>query len=192
MKERKILLVGVGGQGTILASKILAWIALEQHQDVKMSEIHGMAQRGGTVMTQICVAERVYSPAIEPGEADTLLAFELLEAKRALHFLRKDGLLVANTQRLLPMSVLTNNTTYPDDIIDKLSEHTTNLRLIAASEEAVRLGNTRVANVVLLGALSTLWTEIDLRVWDAALAANLPARHLELNRQAFAAGRQLA
>ncbi|MCL2498321.1 MAG: indolepyruvate oxidoreductase subunit beta [Symbiobacteriaceae bacterium] len=192
MHDRKILLVGVGGQGTILASRILAWIALAQGKDVKMSEIHGMAQRGGTVTTQICVAEKVYSPVIEAGEADTLLSFELLEAKRALHFLQKDGLLVVNNQRINPMSVVTGAASYPDDVVATLERHTRNLRLVDAMHEALQLGNSRVANVVLLGALSTLWQEIPGEVWRSALEANVPPRFMEVNHLAFAAGQQLA
>ena len=192
MNDRKILLVGVGGQGTILASKILSWIALEQNKDVKMSEIHGMAQRGGAVVTQIVVSDRVYSPTIEPGEADTMLSFELLEAKRSLHFLQKDGLLVVNEQRLIPMSVLTGTQSYPTDVIDTLKAHTSNLRLIPALEEALKLGNPRVANVVVLGALSEMWKEIPVDIWEKALIANVPSRHLETNQMAFAAGRKLA
>lgn len=191
MTTRKILLVGVGGQGTILASKILAWIGLEQGQDVKMSEIHGMAQRGGSVTTQICMADKVYSPVIEPGEADTLLSFELLEAQRSLHFLKKDGLLIVNDQRIDPMSVITGVSRYPDNILENLKQHTNQLHVVPALEEAVKLGNTRVANVVLLGALSMMWTEIAPELWDKALEANVPTRHLELNRQAFAVGRAL-
>ena len=191
MQNRKILLVGVGGQGTILASKILAWIALEQGKDVKMSEIHGMAQRGGTVTTQICVAEKVASPVIEPGEADTLLSFEILEAKRSLHFLQRGGLLVVSDQRLLPMSVITGASSYPEDIIESLQQHTTNLRIIPALQRAIELGNPRVANVVLLGSLSTLWSDITAEVWDKALLANVPSRFLDLNREAFLAGQRL-
>ena len=191
MRDTRILLVGVGGQGTILASRILSWIALAQGKDVKMSEIHGMAQRGGTVTTQICVAAEVFSPVIEPGEADTLLSFELLEALRSVHFLRHDGLLITNNQKLSPMSVVTGAATYPDDIEEKLRMATTNLHIIPATAEAVNLNNPRVANVVLLGALSNLWDEIPLATWEAALAANVPTRHLELNHVAFERGRSL-
>jgi len=192
VQDKKILLVGVGGQGTILASRILSWIALHQGKDVKMSEIHGMAQRGGTVITQICVAERVFSPVIEPGEADTLLSFELLEAQRNLHFLKPDGLLIVNEQRLLPMSVITGSAAYPEDIVTNLRRTTSNLRVVAALSEAVALGNPRVANVVMLGSLSKLWMEIPDDAWDEALIANVPPRFLELNRMAFARGKAIA
>jgi len=191
MNNRNILLVGVGGQGTILASKILAWIGLEMGQDVKMSEIHGMAQRGGSVTTQICMAPHVYSPVIEPGEADTLLSFELLEAKRSLHFLQKNGLLIVNDQRLQPMSVITGAMQYPDDILTDLAAHTEHLQVVPAAEEALKLGNVRAANVVLLGALSAKWTDIPLDIWHHALERHIPARHAELNMQAFAIGRAL-
>jgi indolepyruvate ferredoxin oxidoreductase beta subunit len=191
MINRKILLYGVGGQGVILASKIIAWIALELGKDVKMSEIHGMAQRGGTVTTQICIADKVHSPVIEPGEADVLLAFEMLEAKRGLHFLKKDGLLVVNEQRLMPMSVVTGTAVYPDDIMASLKEHTTNLHQVPALQEAIKLNNPRVTNVVLLGTLSAMWDDIPDDLWDKALVANIP-RHLELNQKAFSIGKTLA
>ena len=192
MNNRKILLVGVGGQGTILASKIISWIGLAEGKDVKMSEIHGMAQRGGTVTTQIVIADKVYSPVIDPGEADTLISFELLEAKRSLHFLAKDGMLIVNDQRLMPMSVSIGAASYPEEIMSTLQEHTSNIRLIAATGEAIALGNPRVANVVLLGALKTMWQDISSDIWDKALVANIPERFIEINRQAFAAGAKLA
>ncbi|MCL2548139.1 MAG: indolepyruvate oxidoreductase subunit beta [Symbiobacteriaceae bacterium] len=191
MQDRKILLVGVGGQGTILASKILSWVALAQGKDVKMSEIHGMAQRGGTVTTQICIADRIYSPMIEPGEADVLISLELLEAKRSIHFLKKDGLIIVNDLRLLPMSVITGENIYPEDIVIALKQVSTNLHLIQASQIAVELGNSRVTNVVVLGALAQLWGDVPGSIWEDALIANVPTRFLDLNHQAFSRGRTL-
>ena len=192
MKEQKMLLVGVGGQGTILASKIIAWIGLELGMSVKMSEIHGMAQRGGSVTTQICFGEQIYSPVIEPGEADILISFELLEAKRSLHMLKKDGLLIVNDQRINPMPVLIGAAVYPENILDDLKSHTENIHLVPALDVAHNLGNTRVANIVLLGSLSALWSDIPKDIWSKALEANIPARFKEVNFQAFNLGQNLA
>ena len=191
MKDHKILLVGVGGQGTILASRILSWIALQQGKSIKMSEIHGMAQRGGTVTTQVCIADKVFSPVIEPGEADILLSFELLEALRNLHYLRGDGLLLVNNLRIMPMSVITGEEVYPPEIEITLGTSRANLHIISASEKAYELGNPRVANVIMLGALSKYLTDIELSVWHQALDECVPPRHIELNRLAFDAGLRL-
>ena len=191
MKEQKMLLVGVGGQGTILASKIIAWIGLELGTSVKMSEIHGMAQRGGSVTTQICFGEQIYSPVIEPGEADILISFELLEAKRSLHMLKKDGLLIVNDQRINPMPVLIGAAVYPESILDDLKSHTENIHLVPALNVAQSLGNTRVANIVLLGSLSALWSDIPKDIWPKALEANIPSRFKEINFQAFNLGQNL-
>ncbi|MZP29702.1 indolepyruvate oxidoreductase subunit beta [Heliobacterium undosum] len=182
-----ILLVGVGGQGTILASKILSHVALAQGWDVKMSEIHGMAQRGGSVVTQVRLGEKVYSPIIEPGEADIIVGFEKLEAYRWTHMLRPGGTMIVNDQKIEPLPVLIGAAAYPEGIIEAIGERVNSLTVVPALDLAAKLGNPKAANVVLMGVLASVM-DIARETWDAALAARVPARFLELNQRAFAAG----
>lgn len=182
-----ILLVGVGGQGTILASKILTDVAMRQGYDVKMTEIHGMAQRGGSVVTQVRMGEKVHSPLIEPGQADYIVAFEQLEALRWMHFLNETGTVVVNTQRIMPMTVIIGAAEYPGDALEQIKAGAPNMVQLDALEIAKQLGNMRVVNVVLLGAMAKQM-DIPKEDWLAALEATVPARFLELNRQAFQAG----
>ncbi len=182
-----ILLVGVGGQGTILASKILTDVAMRQGYDVKMTEIHGMAQRGGSVVTQVRMGEKVHSPLIEPGQADYIVAFEQLEALRWMHFLNETGTVVVNTQRIMPMTVIIGAAEYPGDALEQIKAGAPNMVQLDALEIAKQLGNMRVVNVVLLGAMAKQM-DIPKEDWLAGLEATVPARFLELNRQAFQAG----
>ncbi|HHW99061.1 MAG TPA: indolepyruvate oxidoreductase subunit beta [Firmicutes bacterium] len=187
MKTVSILLVGVGGQGTILASKILTDVALRQGYDVKMTEIHGMAQRGGSVVTQVRMGAKVHSPLIEPGQADYIVAFEQLEALRWLHFLNDEGTMIVNTQRINPMTVITGAAEYPGDALEQIKANAPHMVQLNALEIAKQLGNMRVVNVVLLGAMAKQM-DIPKEDWMAALEATVPSRFLELNRQAFQAG----
>ncbi|MGI6344192.1 MAG: indolepyruvate oxidoreductase subunit beta [Bacillota bacterium] len=182
-----ILLVGVGGQGTILASRVLTAVGMAQGYDVKMTEIHGMAQRGGTVVTQVRISEQVHSPLIEPGQADYIIAFEQLEALRALHFLKPGGTVIVNSQKISPMSVITGAAKYPDDVLEQIEAAAPNAVIIDALGIAQELGNLRVVNVVLLGALARR-LDIPQEAWIQALEENVPPRFVELNKQAFAAG----
>lgn len=182
-----ILLVGVGGQGTILASKILTDVAMRQGYDVKMTEIHGMAQRGGSVVTQVRMGEKVHSPLIEPGQADYIVAFEQLEALRWMHFLNDAGTVIVNTQRINPMTVIIGAAEYPSDALEQIKAGVPNMVQLNALDIAKQLGNMRVVNVVLLGAMAKQM-DIPKEDWLAALEATVPARFLELNRQAFQAG----
>ncbi|MGI5853578.1 MAG: indolepyruvate oxidoreductase subunit beta [Bacillota bacterium] len=182
-----ILLVGVGGQGTILASKILTEVAMRQGYDVKMTEIHGMAQRGGSVVTQVRMGEKVHSPLIEPGQADYIVAFEQLEGLRWMHYLNNHGTVIVNTQRINPMTVITGAAEYPSDALDQIKASAPNMVQLDALEIAKQLGNMRVVNVVLLGAMAKQ-TNIAKEDWLAALEATVPARLLDINRQAFQAG----
>ena len=184
-----ILLVGVGGQGTILASKILAEVALLQGFDVKMTEIHGMAQRGGSVVTQVRMGEHVYSPLIEPGQADYIVAFEQLEALRWLNYLQPNGKVVVNSQKISPMTVITGAASYPTDVLDQVSSKVPGALVIDALGIAKQLGNMRAVNVVLLGAMAK-GMDIPLEDWLTALEKTVPARFLDLNRRAFQAGYQ--
>lgn len=187
MRNIDILLVGVGGQGTILASKIIAQVAQSQGYDVKMTEIHGMAQRGGSVVTQVRMAQKVYSPMIEAGQADYLVAFERLESLRWLHILKKGGTVVASAQEIAPMTVVTGSAQYTSGIDELLAAHAGLVSMVPAFEIAKELGNTRAVNVVLIGALAKQW-DIPYEAWMKALEVTVPARYLELNKQAFEAG----
>lgn len=186
-----ILLVGVGGQGTILVSKILSQGLMKKGYDVKMSEIHGMSQRGGSVTTQIKFGEKVYSPSIGMAEADILVSFEKLEAARYLPFLKKGGTLIVNDTEMYPLPVLTGAAEYPKGIIDKLLETVEDTRVIKASEIAEELGEPRCQNIVTLGSMvkSLGLDEID---WIELIKENLPERVHEVNIKAFEKGLEAA
>lgn len=188
-KALNILLVGVGGQGTILASKILTEVAQTQGYDVKMTEIHGMAQRGGSVVTQVRIGEKVHSPLIEPGQADYVVAFEQLEALRWLNYLSPTGKVVVNSQKIIPMTVITGTATYPTDVLERIQQLAPEAIIIDALGVAKQLGNMRVVNVVLLGAMAK-GMDIPREEWLGALERTVPARFLDLNRRAFQAGYQ--
>ena len=183
---KSILLVGVGGQGTILASKILTQGLIENGYDVKMSEVHGMSQRSGSVSTQVRFGTKVYSPIIGEGTADILVSFEEMEAARYAHFLKKDGKAVINTYRIPSMPILTGTRDYPDDIIGMLRQRVSTMALDATGI-AEKVGNPKSANVVLLGALVKAMglTDID---WDPIIAKTVKPVFIDVNRKAFAAG----
>lgn len=187
MKMLNILLVGVGGQGTILASKILAEVALLQGHDVKMSEIHGMAQRGGSVVTHVRMGEKIYGPVIDEGEADFIVAFEKLEALRSIHYLRPGGTVVVNNQRIDPMTVITGHFVYPPEILDTLLERADEVSVLDALQLAREAGSSKAVNVVLLGALARKM-EIPVEDWQEAIRRTVPPALLALNIAAFNAG----
>ena len=187
MRTANILLVGVGGQGTILAGKILAEVAVLQGFDVKMSEVHGMAQRGGSVVTHVRLAEQVYSPLVEEGEADFIVAFERLEALRWAHFLREGGCIIVNDQRIDPMTVITGQFPYPPEILETLQGGAGEVVVLDALQLAREVGSIKAVNVVLLGALAQR-TQIERSHWLEAIRRTVPAKTLELNSLAFAAG----
>ena len=180
------VIVGVGGQGTLLASRILGALAGEMGQDVKVSEVHGMAQRGGNVITHVRIGDGVHSPLVEPGGADYLLAFEQLEALRALPYLKKDGTLIANTQRIAPMPVITGAAIYPEDALTKLSA-ACRAHALDALALAHRAGDARAVNLVLLGALCRL-TGTDRALWRKAIEQSVPEKFLSVNLTAFELG----
>lgn len=182
-----VLLVGVGGQGTILASKILTHVALAQGNEVKMSEIHGMAQRGGSVVTQVRIGENVHSPVIEAGEADFIVAFEQLEAYRWAHFLKKDGVLIVNTQKIMPLTVLIGAQTYPTSILSDLKGRVERCLELDGLKLATEAGNAKATNVVLMGVLAK-YMNFPEEAWQNALTEKIPAKLLELNKKAFALG----
>lgn len=184
---KSILLVGVGGQGTILASKILTLGLLESGYDVKMSEIHGMSQRGGSVSSQIRYGEKVASPVIERGGADVLISFEKMEALRNLEFLKPDGSVIVNDEEIPSMSVITGDEDYPTNVTELISESGVNMKLVQAAKLAEDLGNPKVANVILLGTIikSMGLESID---WNGILEKNVKAQFVDINKKALEAG----
>lgn len=184
-------LVGVGGQGTILASDVLAELGLKLGYDVKKAEVHGMSQRGGSVTSHLRWGMRVYSPIIPRGEADVLVAFEKLEAARFIDTLKPGGLALVNDYAIEPLSVQTTGVPYPGDkeLRERLAQVTPQAYWVKGVEIAQSLGNPRAANVVLLGALSAL-LDLEESQWHAVLEMRVPAKHLELNLKAFRAGRE--
>lgn len=190
LKPLDILLVGVGGQGTILASRILAHVAQSAGYDIKVSEIHGMAQRGGSVVTQVRMGEKVYSSMIEEGRADAILAFEKLEALRWVSYLKPGGTIIVNDQAIYPVPVLAGLAQYPDDIAGYLKSKIKDTVVVDALGKAKECGNIRAANVVLVGVLARR-LPFDAGKWQEALEARVPAKFLELNRAAFKVGYDL-
>ncbi|KEZ85441.1 indolepyruvate oxidoreductase subunit beta [Clostridium sulfidigenes] len=191
MKEVKnILFIGVGGQGTILASKILSEGLLRNCYDVKMSEVHGMAQRGGSVTTQVRFGEKVYSPLIEKGKADAIVAFEKSEALRALPYLKEGGHLIVNDYEIHPVPVLIGLEKYPEGVNEALRSTAENTVIIKAAEIAKDLGNMKAQNVVLLGALLKA---LDIKEvnWEEVVASLVPAKAVELNKKALVAGMEV-
>lgn len=187
---KNILLVGVGGQGTILVSRILSEGLVMEGYDVKMSEIHGMAQRGGSVTTQIRYGNRVYSPSITPGEVDVLVAFEKLEGARYVNQLRKNGTLIINEEEMYPLPVLVGTEKYPEGLLEEIKEKVENTISLNARRLAEDLGEPRVQNIIMLGMLITALElgEID---WISLIKANLPERVHEVNIKAFELGTSL-
>ena len=187
MMTKSLLLAGVGGQGTILTSKILADGLIRLGYDVKMSEIHGMAQRGGSVNTQIRFGERVYSPIITSGEADVLVAFEKVEAIRYLHYLKPGSTLIVNDYDIYSLPVLTGKENYPEKVIGKLKQSVKNTVIVKAADIAQKLGNIKAQNMVLLGATVKSLELFDLD-WGNVIKNYLPERFHNLNINAFNEG----
>lgn len=188
MKDVKsILFIGVGGQGTILASKILSEGLLRNGYDVKMSEVHGMAQRGGSVTTQVRFGEKVYSPLIEKGKADAIVSFEKSEALRALPYLKEGGHLIVNDYEIHPVPVLIGQEKYPEGVDIVLKNTVENTVIVKAAEIAKELGNIKAQNVVLLGALLKALDIKDVD-WEAVVTSLVPEKAVELNKKALKAG----
>lgn len=184
--SRNIMIVGVGGQGTLLASRILGNTVIKQGFDVKVSEVHGMSQRGGSVVTYVKYGKEVYSPVIDKGGADIILAFEELEALRALPYLKKGGKIVVNTQKIDPMPVITGAAEYPENIIEKLSSKA-DVIAVNALDVANEAGNSKAVNVVLIGVLAKK-TDIPYDVWLSTLKETVPEKFLDVNVKAFNLG----
>ena len=186
MKTTNIMSVGVGGQGTLLASRILGSALIGEGYDVKLSEVHGMSQRGGSVVTYVKFGEKVYSPIIGKGEADIILAFELLEAYRALPYLRAGGKILVNAQQINPMPVVTGAAEYPQAIIDKMGAQA-EVKAINALALAKIAGNAKAVNVVLIGLLAKS-TDIPYEKWVEAIKSTVPEKLLSVNLSAFDMG----
>ena len=189
METKNIMIVGVGGQGTLLASKLLGYVLLKQGYDVKVSEVHGMSQRGGSVVTYVRFGEKVYSPVIDKGEADVIISFEKLEALRWIEFLKKDGRIITNTQEVDPMPVITGAAQYPENIIEKMENAGAKVDAKDFLSLANEAGSSKAVNIALMGRLSTYFSEIPDEEWQKAIDALVPAKFIELNRKAFELGR---
>ena len=186
---KNIMIVGVGGQGTLLASRILGNTVIGEGYDVKVSEVHGMSQRGGSVVTYVKYGKEVYSPIIDEGCADIILAFELLEAYRALPYLKKGGKMIVNAQEINPIPVITGAMEYPKDIEGKLKASADAI-VIDALSAASEAGNPKAVNVVLIGVLAKA-SEIAYEKWVETIKATVPAKFLDVNLKAFDIGYDL-
>jgi len=184
---KNIMIVGVGGQGTLLASRILGNVAIRMNYDVKISEVHGMSQRGGSVVTYVRYGEKVYSPVVAEGEADVILAFERLEAYRWLSYLKKDGIMLLNDQCIDPMPVIIGAMNYPSDIPQKMKDKGANIICVDALSKALECGNVKAVNVVLIGVLAKT-TDIPKDIWIDVIKETVPAKFLDLNLKAFEVG----
>lgn len=189
MDTKNIMIVGVGGQGTLLASKMLGHVLLQQGYDVKVSEVHGMSQRGGSVVTYVRYGKKVYSPVIDKGEADVIISFEKLEAARWLEFLKKDGTIITNTQEVEPMPVITGAAAYPENLIEKMQAAGAKVDAKDFLSIAQEAGSAKAVNIALMGRLSTYFPEISDEQWQDAIEKIVPPKFLDLNRKAFEAGR---
>ena len=184
-----IMIVGVGGQGTLLASRILGNTVINEGFDVKVSEVHGMSQRGGSVVTYVKFGDKVFSPVIDKGEADIILAFEMLEAYRAMPFLKKGGKMIVNNQKINPMPVIIGATEYPENIGDKLRENI-DLTEVEALDIAKEAGNSKAVNVVLIGVMAKN-TDIAYEKWVETIKTTVPEKFLDVNLKAFEMGYNL-
>lgn len=189
METKNIMIVGVGGQGSLLASKLLGYLLLTEGYDVKVSEVHGMSQRGGSVVTYVRFGDRVYSPIIDKGEADYIVSFELLEAARYLPYLKPGGRIVTNTQRIDPMPVITGAASYPEDLAAKMEAKGATVDAMDCLTLAEEVGSAKAVNIVLMGRL-TGYFDIPAQKWRQAIEACVPERFREMNLKAFELGRK--
>lgn len=188
-ETKNMMIVGVGGQGTLLASKLLGRLLLGRGYDVKVSEVHGMSQRGGSVVTYVRWGGKVFSPIIDKGQADCILSFELLEAARYTEYLKPGGRIIVNSQQINPMPVIAGTASYPESLAEKLEALGIDVDALDALSLAEEAGNSKAVNLVLMGMLSRHFdfTEDE---WMAAIEHSVPPKFLELNKKAFALGRQ--
>ena len=188
MKTKNIMIVGVGGQGSLLASKLLGRMLLQKGFDIKVSEVHGMSQRGGSVVTYVRFGGKVYSPVIDKGEADFIVSFELLEAARWTEYLKPGGKIVVNTQQISPMPVITGAAEYPEGLVEKMTAAGLEVDAFDALALAEQAGSAKAVNIVLMGHLSRYF-DFTEEEWMNAIDQSVPAKFLELNKTAFRLGR---
>lgn len=185
---KNVMIVGVGGQGSLLASKLLGHLLLSEGYDVKVSEVHGMSQRGGSVVTYVRFGDKVYSPVIDKGQADYIVSFELLEAARYVEFLKPDGHIVVNTQTIDPMPVIIGAAQYPENLVEKMKDKGFIVDAMDCLSLANEAGSSKAVNLVLMGKLSTFF-DIPEEKWIKAIEECVPAKFKELNLKAFSLGR---
>ena len=187
METKNVMIVGVGGQGSLLASKLLGRLLLSKGYDIKVSEVHGMSQRGGSVVTYVRFGDKVYSPVIDKGEADYIVSFELLEAARWTEYLKPGGKLITNTQQVNPMPVIIGAAQYPENLLKKMQEAGIDVDALDALSLAEQAGSSKAVNLVLMGRLSKYF-DIPAEQWLTAIEASVPAKFLEMNKMAFNLG----
>ncbi len=187
METKNIMIVGVGGQGSLLASKLLGRLLLTKGYDIKVSEVHGMSQRGGSVVTYVRYGDKVYSPVIDKGQADFIVSFELLEAARWTEYLKPGGKIITNTQQINPMPVITGAMAYPDNLVQKMLGAGIDLDAIDALSLAGQAGSAKAVNIVLMGRLSKYFDFTEAE-WMQAIEDSVPAKFLEMNQKAFDLG----
>ena len=188
METKNIMIVGVGGQGSLLASKLLGRLLLTRGYDIKVSEVHGMSQRGGSVVTYVRFGDKVYSPVIDKGQADYIVSFELLEAARWTEYLKKDGKIIVNTQQINPMPVIIGAAAYPENLVEKMTAAGIDVDAFDALSLAEEAGSSKAVNIVLMGHLSKNFDFTEAE-WLEAIEQSVPAKFLELNKKAFTLGR---
>lgn len=187
MKTTSIMIVGVGGQGSLLASKLLGRLLVDEGYDVKVSEVHGMSQRGGSVVTYVRFGEKVYSPIITEGEADIIISFEKLEAARYAKFLKKDGRIIVNTQQIDPMPVIIGAAGYPENVLDELTAKGLQVEALDALSLAEKAGSSKAVNIVLMGNAAKYF-DIPFEKWIAAIENTVAPKFVEMNKTAFNLG----
>lgn len=187
MKTTSLMIVGVGGQGTLLTSKLLGRLLVSEGYDVKVSEVHGMSQRGGSVVTYVRFGEKVYSPIVERGEADYIISFEKAEAARWLPFLKKGGKMIVNTQQIDPMPVIIGAAEYPENVIEEMIALGVDIDAIDALTPALEAGSAKAVNIVLMGRLARHF-DIPREKWTAAIEQSVAPKFVEMNEKAFALG----
>ena len=187
MKTTSLMIVGVGGQGTLLASKLLGRLLVSEGYDVKVSEVHGMSQRGGSVVTYVRFGEKVYTPIVERGEADYIISFEKAEAARWLPFLKKGGKMIVNTQQIDPMPVIIGAAEYPENVIEEMIALGVDIAAIDALTPALEAGSAKAVNIVLMGRLARHF-DIPREKWTAAIEQSVAPKFVEMNEKAFALG----
>ncbi len=190
MKTQNVMIVGVGGQGSLLASKLLGRLLLSRGYDIKVSEVHGMSQRGGSVVTYVRFGDKVYSPVIDKGEADFIVSFELLEAARWTEYLKPDGKIITNTQKINPMPVIIGAAQYPQDLEKKMAAAGIDLDAFDALSLAEKAGSSKAVNLVLMGRLSKYF-DIPQEEWLQSIEASVPEKFLEMNKIAFKLGTEV-